>query len=202
MNGPGPVDTSRMSDSLPDMDLRDHFLISMPQLADRNFVQTLTYICDHSAQGAMGLVINRPLELTLNEMLEHLDFTHDELPQGEMPIYAGGPVQVERGFVLHSPTAQQWTSSYAIHDRLSLTTSLDILQAIARGDGPQRQLIALGYAGWGAGQLEREISENSWLSCPADLDIIFATQAEERLAAAASKLGVDLRLLSTDAGHA
>ena len=191
-----------MSDSLPDMDLRDHFLISMPQLVDRNFVQTLTYICDHSTQGAMGLVINRPLGLTLDEMLDHLDFDHTKLANGDMPIYAGGPVQVERGFVLHSPTLARWSSSYAIHEQLCLTTSLDILQAIARGDGPERQLIALGYAGWGAGQLEREISENSWLSCPADLDIIFATQAEERLAAAASKLGVDLRLLSTDAGHA
>lgn len=184
------------------MNLSDHFLISMPQLEDKNFVHTLTYICDHSAQGAMGLVINRPLELTLDEMLDHLDFSHNELAEGGGAIYSGGPVQVERGFVLHTPTTKQWSSSHRINDRICLTTSLDILQAIARGEGPEQQLIALGYAGWGAGQLEREIGENSWLSCPADLDIIFATRAEERLSAAASKLGVDLSLLSTEAGHA
>ncbi|WP_246481087.1 YqgE/AlgH family protein [Motiliproteus sediminis] len=191
-----------MHADLPDMNLRDHFLISMPHLADQNFVHTLTYICDHSEQGAMGLVINRPMALTLEEILGHLEFDTQGLRDRQAPVYAGGPVQTERGFVLHSPTDQCWNSSFSIHDQLCLTTSLDVLRAIAGGGGPKHHLIALGYAGWGAGQLEREIGENSWLSCPADLDIIFATQAEERLGAAASKLGVDLSLLSSETGHA
>jgi putative transcriptional regulator len=184
-----------------DTNLCDQFLISMPHLHDSNFEQTLTYICEHSDQGAMGLVVNRPMELSFKQLLRHLDFEEAPVYGGDRMIYAGGPVQVERGFILHQTTAQEWSSSYAINDRLQLTTSLDILKAIAEGEGPQNYLIALGYAGWGAGQLEQEILHNSWLSCPADLDILFATESHLRLEAAATKLGVNLDLLTTLSGH-
>ncbi|WP_242521438.1 YqgE/AlgH family protein [Motiliproteus sp. SC1-56] len=184
-----------------DINLRDHFLISMPHLNDGNFSHTLTYICDHSDQGAMGLVINRPMELSLKDILGHLEIDVEALARPEMPVYAGGPVQGERGFVLHRPCGRAWNSTYEINADLHLTTSLDILEAIGAGKGPDQYLIALGYAGWGAGQLEQEMSDNAWLSCPADLDIIFATAAPERLEAAASKLGVNLDLLTSQSGH-
>lgn len=182
--------------------LRDQFLISMPHLHDRAFEHTVTYICDHNEYGAMGLIINRPLDLSLKDILGHLDMPTDSIQHPEMPIYSGGPVQGERGFVLHSPTPdREWISSLEINPQLMLTTSLDILEAIATGKGPERCLIALGYAGWSAGQLESEICANAWLSCPADLDILFATEAEDRLEAAASKLGINLDLLTSQMGH-
>jgi len=174
----------------------------MPQLRGSSFEQTLTYICEHSEEGAMGLVINRPLGLSFAQILEHLEIEVDPLHDGERPIYAGGPVQVERGFILHTPLKQTWGSSYAINEQLHLTTSTDILLAIAEGRGPEHYLITLGYAGWGAGQLEQEIMDNSWLSCPADLDILFATEPQLRLGAAANTLGVNLDLLSTQSGRA
>lgn len=184
------------------MVLQGHFLISMPQLADRHFVQTLTFVCEHSAQGAMGLVINRPLELNLAEMLEHLEVDCRSLKSSQSPVFSGGPVEVERGFVLHEDDGRSWKSSYRVPPNLAVTTSLDVLEAMGRGEGPPRALVALGYAGWGAGQLEREMTENSWLSCPADPEIIFDLEAGDRLAAAAAGLGVDLNLLGTISGHA
>ncbi len=184
------------------INLCHHFLISMPQLRGSSFEQTLTYICEHNEDGAMGLVVNRPLGLTLAQILDNLDIKIDPLHNGEHPVYAGGPVQVERGFILHTPVADAWVSNYAINEQLHLTTSTDILLAIAEDRGPEQYLITLGYAGWGAGQLEQEIMANSWLSCPADLDILFATEPQLRLGAAANTLGVNLDLLSTHSGHA
>lgn len=186
----------------PETNLRGQFLISMPHLHDGNFSQTVTYICDHSDQGAMGLVINRPMGLSLKDILGHLEINVEALAHPETPIYAGGPVQGERGFVLHPPCGRSWLSTFEINRQLHLTTSLDILESIAAGEGPDRYLIALGYAGWGAGQLEQEIVDNAWLSCPADLDILFATEASDRLEAAASKLGINLDLLTSQSGHA
>jgi putative transcriptional regulator len=193
-----------MSDGLNNMNLCDHFLISMPHLHDQNFEQTLTYICEHSDQGAMGIVVNRPMDLSFQQMLEHMDLEIElgSVCRGKQRVYAGGPVQVERGFILHRSTEQSWRSSFVINDQLSMTTSVDILHAIAHGSGPQQHLIALGYAGWGAGQLEQEILHNSWLSCPADLDILFDTESQLRLNAAATKLGVNLDLLTSQSGHA
>ena len=191
-----------MDTSIGNSNLCNHFLISMPHLRDQNFEQTLTYICEHSEQGAMGLVINRPMQLSFEEILDQLELQIDPLHHGKQKIYAGGPVQIERGFILHSPTEHLWSSSYAVTDTLHLTTSVDILRAIGEGWGPEQHLITLGYAGWGAGQLEQEILDNSWLSCPADLDILFATESEQRLGAAAGKLGVNLDLLTSDSGHA
>ncbi len=191
-----------MKAKMPDIHLSNHFLLSMPHMSDRNFTHTLTYICDHNEQGAMGIVINRPLNLSLREILSHLEMDTEAMHDPEMPVYSGGPVQGERGFVLHSPTESQWLSNHVVNEQIHLSTSLDILESIAAGDGPERYLVALGYAGWGAGQLEREISENAWLSCPADLDIMFSTVPADRLNAAASLLGINLDLLTSQSGHA
>lgn len=181
--------------------LTHHFLIAMPTLADPNFFQTVTYISEHNATGALGLVVNRPLSLMLDQLLEHLQITTDRPTVAAIPIYHGGPVQSEQGFVLHSPVGQ-WDATLRVTDDIGITTSRDILQAVAQGEGPQHLLVALGYAGWGPGQLEREMAENAWLSVPADPGILFHTPSEQRWLAAAALLGIDLNLLSSDAGHA
>ena len=194
---PQPMMTQRTDDS----SLRDHFLLAMPSLTDAIFAHSITYLCEHSDEGAMGIMINHPLDLCVEEVLEHLDLS----AQGrlrEVPVMAGGPVHMDRGFVLHRPTGNAWESTLAVTGDISLTTSRDILAAIAAGDGPNHSLIALGYAGWGAGQLESEISENSWLTLPADSAIIFDTPCHLRASAAAAKLGVDMNLISGEAGHA
>ena len=181
--------------------MANHFLIAMPSLADPNFHQTVTYVCEHNQDGALGIVINRPTDLKLGELLDHLGFEAGNGETEQRTVYLGGPVQRERGFVLHEPSGE-WDSSMRVSDEITVTTSKDILQAIAEGNGPTRYLVALGYAGWGAGQLEDEMTENAWLSGPADADILFAKDSEQRWRAAAALLGVDLSLLSQDAGHA
>ena len=181
--------------------LKNQFLIAMPGLDDPNFSRTVTYICEHGAHGAMGIVVNRPSELRLNDVLEHMEIEPTVPGTGQQMVYLGGPVETERGFVLHE-RAREWDSTMAITDTISITTSRDILEAMARGEGPDHTLVALGYAGWGAGQLEDEMQNNAWLSGPADPEVIFSLPVEERWEAAARLLGVDMRLLSTDAGHA
>lgn len=181
--------------------LTDHFLIAMPSLQDPNFAKTVSYICQHNDEGAMGIVINRPLDLRLPEVLEHMGIDIKDHLKADLPVFLGGPVQPERGFVLHRPVGA-WESSLRITAELAITTSRDVLTAIAAGTGPESALIALGYAGWGSGQLEQEMSQNAWLSGPARLDILFDTGIDERWTAAAASLGVDLRLLSSDTGHA
>ncbi|HEY9198642.1 MAG TPA: YqgE/AlgH family protein [Gammaproteobacteria bacterium] len=180
--------------------LSNHFLIAMPGLADPNFFHTVTFICEHDADGAMGIVINRPLDLRLADIITHMDI-HATPATEPLPIFQGGPVQTERGFVVHAPLGD-WEATLKVSDEIGVTASQDVLAAIASGRGPQRALIALGYAGWGAGQLEREIAENAWLSGPATAEVLFDTPVEKRWAAAAALLGVDLTLLSSDAGHA
>lgn len=181
--------------------LTNHFLIAMPQLADPNFFHSVTYICEHNEEGAMGIVINRPLEIDLAEVLDHIDISGSDEVIKDQIIYMGGPVQPERGFVLHNP-ANQWDSSMLITEDIGITTSRDILTAIANDQGPKRYIIALGYAGWGYGQLEREISENAWLSGPAEKEILFEMPYQQRWEAAASLLGIDVNLISSDTGHA
>ncbi|HRE56121.1 MAG TPA: YqgE/AlgH family protein [Candidatus Competibacter sp.] len=181
--------------------LTNQFLIAMPALADPNFFQTVTYISEHNASGALGLIINRPLGLSLGQLLEHLQIRTDRSDLAALPVYQGGPVQPEQGFVIHSPIGQ-WGATLHVTEQIGITTSRDILQAVARGEGPERWLLTLGYAGWGPGQLERELAENAWLSTPADPDILFYKPSEQRWAAAAALLGVDLNLLSSNAGHA
>jgi putative transcriptional regulator len=179
----------------------NQFLIAMPSLADPNFSQTVTLICEHNDEGALGIVINRPLELRLSELFEHLEMTTTTPFPANMAVYAGGPVQMDHGFVLHQPLGH-WESTLRVQEEIGLTTSRDILSAIAAGDGPEKSLVTLGYAGWGPGQLEQEISNNAWLTVPYDIDIVFDVPADKRWQAAASKLGIDLNLLAGDAGHA
>ena len=184
-----------------DASLSNHFLIAMPDLADPHFFHTVTYLGTHDDTGAQGLVINRPSQMTLADLFEHLDITTTREELLELPVYSGGPIQTEQGFILHSPETS-WQSTFRTSGALSLTASRDILEAIAVGEGPQEFLIALGYAGWGPGQLEQEMLENSWLTCAADENIIFHTPIDLRWNQAAKLVGIDLALLSHDAGHA
>jgi putative transcriptional regulator len=181
--------------------LKNHFLIAMPTMADPNFSQTITYICEHNQDGAMGIVVNRPLVLTWSQLLEHLKVEPIPVDLADRNVLWGGPVQLERGFVLHrSRTA--WDSTMEVQDGIFLTTSREIIDAIGRGDGPEDALIALGYAGWSAGQLEDEMANNAWLSVAANGHVLFDTPFEQRWHAAAQLLGVNLSLISTQAGHA
>ncbi|MES9842350.1 MAG: YqgE/AlgH family protein [Candidatus Thiodiazotropha endolucinida] len=185
----------------PETNLTNHFLIAMPRLEDPNFFHTVTYICEHTTDGAMGIVINRPMDLHLADIFEQLEIQISTNDIAEQPVYIGGPVQSDRGFVLHD-SSTEWASTLKVTTEISVTTSLDILEAIATGKGPEHNLVALGYAGWGAGQLESELAQNAWLSGPAESDIIFNRASDERWQAAADLLGVDLNLLSGDTGHA
>lgn len=180
--------------------LADHFLIAMPALQDRFFGQSLVYLFEHTQDGAMGLIVNQPTELTLADVLTQLQpDTEPPARTRSVPVYTGGPVQTDRGFVIHPPT-QQYQSTTNL-GALSITNSQDILHAIAGNGGPQQYLIALGYAGWGGGQLEDELKNNTWLSCPASHAILFDTPASDRRAAATASLGIQLSQLSHLAGH-
>jgi putative transcriptional regulator len=181
--------------------LNNHFLIAMPALDDPNFHHTTTYICEHDENGALGVVINRPLEMQLGEILQHMDIQACNEEISSRQVYMGGPVQNDRGFVLHEP-AGDWEATLKVTDTIGITSSRDILQAIAAGEGPKNSIVTLGYAGWGAGQLESELAANTWLSGPASSKIVFDTPSEQRWQAAAALLGIDLNLLSSDTGHA
>jgi putative transcriptional regulator len=179
----------------------NHFLIAMPTLADANFARSVTLICEHSDKGAMGIVVNRMTDLRLGDIFEQLSIDPAKASNTESVVYLGGPVQNNRGFVLHEPLGN-WVSTLTVTDNLGVSTSRDVLEAIAHNRGPDKYMVALGYAGWGAGQLEREISENSWLSGPASREIIFNLPVEHRWKAAARLMGVNLSTLSGEAGHA
>jgi putative transcriptional regulator len=179
-----------------------HFLIAMPNLADPNFSRTVTYLCQHNHEGAIGIVVNRPApDLHIGELLRYLNIPPHDERVGQQPVYLGGPVQPERGFILHAP-GQTWEASLPVDTQVTLTSSRDILEALANGTGPTQFLVALGYAGWRAGQLEAEMAENTWLSTPASPQLMYTTPPEQRWKAAAHLLGIDLGLLSSDAGHA
>ena len=186
---------------MPTTDLTDHFIIAMPGLEDANFDHSVTYICEHDDSGSFGLIINKETELKVGEVMQQMQIDSDDNSKLDEPIFIGGPVQPDRGFILHSPTGD-WNSSLQVNDKIALTTSKDILEAIASSQGPEHSMVALGYAGWGPGQLEAEMAANSWLSCPADEQIIFHTPCSDRWQAAADILGVDLSLLTNDPGHA
>lgn len=183
------------------MDLTHKFLIAMPAMMDPNFTGSVVYVCEHTDKGALGLVINRPTELTLQSLFDKIDLRLEIAPWKDAPVYFGGPVQTERGFVLHVP-AGQYSSSLAVGDDIALTTSKDVLEALAGGSGPAKLLVTLGYSGWGAGQLESEVSANAWLTVDAQPSIIFDTPAEARQSAALRLLGIDPGQLSALAGHA
>jgi len=175
--------------------------LAMPGLNDPNFSQSVVYICEHNADGAMGLIINQQLDIPVKAIFDQLDLKYlDDC--GSSLIFDGGPVQRDRGFILHPSVEQQWESTVAIGEDISLTASKDILTDIAMGKGPENALITLGYSSWEAGQLEQELAENTWLTIPADSEIIFHTDCDKRAGAAASTIGLDLAMLSHDVGHA
>lgn len=181
--------------------LSDHFLIAMPSLADPNFARGVTYLVQHTKEGAMGLVINRQSNLCVADMLNQLDIDCDSEELLREPVLVGGPVQSERGFVLHTGE-EEWEATFRVTEQLAVTTSRDVLEALASGQGPERSLIALGCAGWEGGQLEAEMRENSWLSTPAREDIIFDAPLEQRWERAAASLGVAISALGPHAGRA
>jgi len=188
--------------TIPLVDLTHHFLIAMPAMVDPHFAKTLTLVCEHNEQGALGVVVNRPTDMNLHGMLEQVGIKPATGEFKALPIHYGGPVQVDRGFVLHRPQGN-WQSTLPVGTELGLTTSKDILEAVAAGKGPAQILVTLGYAGWAAGQLEHELGQNAWLTVRARPEVIFDLPAEERFAAAMSMLGIDdLAQLSDVAGHA
>jgi len=178
-----------------------HFLIAMPAMADPHFSHTLTYVCEHNEDGALGIVVNRPTDMTLSALFEQIKVPLADEELKRTPVHFGGPVQVDRGFVLHRPLGN-WQSTLAVDDDVGLTTSKDVLEAVARGEGPRDVIVSLGYAGWSAGQLEQEIAQNAWLTVAADPEVLFETPVEARLPAAMRLLGIDFSRLSDEVGHA
>lgn len=196
MTNTNPADASLKGDNLT-----GHFLIAMPALNDGFFNQTVTYICEHDESGSFGVIINQQTSIRLKQIITEMKIESSDDYDENITIYMGGPVDQGRGFILHRP-AGNWSSSLKVKNDIALTTSKDILQAIANNQGPKDCIVALGYAGWSAGQLEQEMANNTWLSCPADERIIFNTPVAERWQAAANLIGVDLSLMSNDTGHA
>ncbi len=187
------------------IDLTNQFLIAMPGMADEAFAGSVVYMCEHNDKGALGLVINKPISLTLGNLFEKVELSlpYDEL--AARPVYYGGPVQTERGLVLHEPldaAGGHYNATLTVPGGLEMTTSRDVLEALSNGAGPKRVIVTLGYSGWAAGQLEEEIGRNGWLTVDAAPEIIFDTPIEERYEKALGLLGIDPRMLSTDAGHA
>jgi putative transcriptional regulator len=189
--------------------LDGQLLIAMPGMADDRFARAVIYICAHSAEGAMGIVLNRPAaDLSMPDLLVQLEIVsaaeRARLPHrvGQTQVLMGGPVETSRGFVLHSPDYHIAQSTLPIDDSVCLTATIDILRAIARGEGPSNAVLALGYAGWTAGQLESEIQANGWLTCPADAEMIFKSAADVRYELAMRKIGIEPAMLSMVAGHA
>ena len=190
------------------INLTNQFLIAMPGMGDGTFAGTVIYLCEHTEKGALGLVINKPIDITLKSLFEKVELSLDRDDLAEVPVYFGGPVQTERGFVLHEPTSAEgqdggpYNSSLKVEGGLEMTTSKDVLEAISSGAGPKKVLVTLGYSGWGAGQLEEEMSRNGWINVDAEPGIIFDTPVSQRYGKALSLLGIDAGMLSSDAGHA
>lgn len=182
--------------------LTNQFLIAMPTLLDPNFFHSVAYICEHNQHGAMAIIINQPVDLTVGELMEQMDEHPSQQSISARPVFRGGPVEVERGFVLHQTEGEQWESSLPVSEQISLTSSNDIISAMAQGRGPKNSLVALGYAGWGAGQLEAEIRHNAWLNVPANSEILFDTDVSARWEAAVNLIGIDIHQLTGDVGHA
>ena len=193
------------ADAAPSLNFADHFLIAMPSMLDPVFGGSVVYLCEHNADGALGVIINKPTDMTMDTLFERIDLQLEiaagREPVDKQPVMFGGPVQVERGFVLHAP-AGDYTSMIRVNKEVALTTSKDVLEAVGSGSGPLQFLVSLGCAGWGAGQLEDEIGRNGWLTVAARSDIIFDTPIEARFTAALGLLGIDPMMLSGEAGHA
>ena len=195
------------------INLTNHFLIAMPGLEDASFARSVVYLCEHSERGALGLIINKPTDISLKKLFDKVDLSLGRADLTDQPVYQGGPVQTERGFVLHDPITQVaegaeeaeesiYASTMTIPGGLEMTTSKDVLEALAEGAGPRRVLVTLGYAAWGEGQLESELAENSWLTVGADRTVIFDTPVDQRYDRALALLGLQAWMLSPEAGHA
>lgn len=187
-----------------ELNLANHFLIAMPSMQDPIFGGAVVYICEHNEQGVLGVVINKATDMTMETLFERIDLQLSDglrARSANEPIMFGGPVQDDRGFVLHTP-GRRYSSSLTVTDEVAFTTSIDVLEAVAKGDGPQRLLVSIGYAGWSPGQLEEEISRNGWLTVGADARVLFDLPIEERYTAAIKLLGIDPLMLATEAGHA
>jgi len=190
------------------INLTNQFLIAMPGMGGGTFAGTVIYMCEHTENGALGLVINKPIDITLKNLFEKVELSLDREEFAALPVYFGGPVQTERGFVLHEPLVMEgsdeapYNSSLKIEGGLEMTTSKDVLEAISSGSGPKKVLVTLGYSGWAAGQLEDEMSRNGWINVEAEPGIIFDTPVGERYGKALSLLGIDAGMLSASAGHA
>ncbi len=183
------------------INLTDHFLIAMPAMDDPFFAKSLIYIAEHNDQGALGVIANRPLDMSLASLCEKIEIPFEAAHLAKLPVFFGGPVQTDRGFVLHRPLGE-WQSTLVVNAQLGLTSSRDILEALALKGEPDNILVTLGYSGWGAGQIENELSENSWLTVPADPRILFDMPYEDRLPAAMEILGINFTHLAGNAGHA
>ena len=186
------------------LNLANHFLIAMPSMQDPIFGGAVVYVCEHNDKGVLGVVINKPTDMTMDVLFERIDLKVADSVQEQVasaPIMFGGPVQDDRGFVLHTPGAR-YSSSLAVTDEVAFTTSIDVLESVAAGDGPQRLLVSIGYAGWSPGQLEDEISRNGWLTVGADANVMFDLPIEQRYTAAIKLLGIDPMMLASEAGHA
>lgn len=181
--------------------LINQFIVAMPTLADSHFFHTVTYLCQHSAEGALGIVINRSTDMKLGDIFKQMDIVVTAPVSADTPVFSGGPVHPERGFVVHT-AGGDWHATLPVSDTLSLTTSRDVLEAIAAGVGPEQYLVALGYAGWGAGQLEKEILDNAWLNTPCGKQVMFDTPVNLRWTAAAEQIGININQLTAQAGHA
>lgn len=183
------------------VNLTDHFLIAMPAMEDPYFSNALVYVCEHNENGALGIIVNRPIDMNLAGLLEKIDIKLEAQDMARHPVYFGGPVQLDRGFVLHRPIGQ-WQSTLSVNAEVGLTSSRDVLASVGAAGLPAEIIISLGYAGWEAGQLENELAQNSWLTVPAEPGILFDLPSEERLPAAMQKLGISFTQLSDVAGHA
>ncbi|MGV0986419.1 MAG: YqgE/AlgH family protein [Limnohabitans sp.] len=193
------------------IDLKHHFLIAMPGLEDETFARSVVYMCEHSPRGAMGLIINKPADISMRHLFDKVDLPLRREDLVQNPVSHGGPVQTERGFVLHDPIRMDkpqedggsiYASTLTVPGGLEMTTSRDVLEALSSGAGPRRVLVTLGYASWGEGQLESELAENTWLTVPASADVIFDVPMAERYDRALDLLGLKSWMLSPEAGHA
>lgn len=199
---PAPVD-SGSSQAAPALNLANHFLIAMPSMQDPVFGGTVVYVCEHNDNGVLGVVINKPTDMTMQTLFERIDLKPEDGPDAHLdaPVMFGGPVQDDRGFVLHTP-GQRYSSSLTVTGEVAFTTSIDVLEAVAAGNGPARMLVSIGYAGWSPGQLEDEIGRNGWLTVAADPSLLFNVPIEQRYTAAIRLLGIDPLMLAAEAGHA
>jgi putative transcriptional regulator len=202
LSGSGDAAQAPSAGMASTLNLANHFLIAMPSMQDPVFGGTVVFICEHNENGVLGVIINKPTDMTMQVLFERIDLPlQAELPDTDTAVLFGGPVQDDRGFVLHTP-GMRYSSSLTVTDEVAFTTSIDVLEAVAAGTGPQKILVSIGYSGWSPGQLEDEISRNGWLTVAADPALLFEVPVENRYTAAMALLGIDPLMLTSEVGHA